>query len=179
MKDFKIKNRFISSVLLLSAAVGLSVFTGGCKPTEKGYKAAYDAALNKREKTQADYDSTVAVGIVQQADGPLLKRVNGEDVYLLSEIIKPLDETPAEKLTYNVAVGCFKMPTNCLALVNDLRQEGIDAFGAKSGEDKFYVIAGTFDELGKAVEFDVDYKNNQKRAYVGLPDAPIIILSDK
>ena len=46
-----------------------------CKPTEKGYKTAYDAALNKRQAAMADLNVNLPDGVIQQVDGPQLQEV--------------------------------------------------------------------------------------------------------
>lgn len=158
---------------MLLGAISLT----SCKPTEKNYKAAYDAALGKREAVKADIEENMAVGPLQQVDGPQLKVVDGVEVYLLNKIIKP--DVEGKNLTgqYNVAVGCYKMNTNCKAQAEALRQEGYDAFPAKDPEDMYYTIAGSFPDLAEAVKFYKEYQKNKNRVYVGLPDAPIIIFS--
>lgn len=167
MKIKKISLLLVSSLFIL----------GACKPTEKGYQAAYNAAVNKRQVATPDYDETIAVGKLQQIDGPQLKEINGKSVYLLSENLKALNPEQSVLLPYNVAVAKFKMPTNTLALSKDLNSDGYPAFAVQNGEEIYYVIASTFETLEEAVEFYDKYQKENKRAYVGLPDYPVIIYS--
>ena len=168
-----IKRNLIAGLLLASPAL----FFGGCKPTEKGYKSAYDMAVNKRQEATADFDPNIAVGGLQNVDGPQLRTFKDVNYYWLAENLQVLEETPAVMLNYNVAAACFKMPTNCVAMVNDFKKENIDAFGAKSVDDKYYVIIGTFDNLGDAVAWYSMFDSARENAYLGLPGAPVIIFS--
>lgn len=157
----------IASVFMLS----------GCKPTEKGYKAAYDAALNKREAMKSDLGVDAPAGELQQVDGAQLRVVDGVKVYLLSQRIRPADESKKLPGEYNVAVGEYKMITNTKAQSEALIEEGYEAFPAKDTEGMYYTIAGSFPTLSEAVKFYEDYRNKKDRVYVGLPNAPVIIFS--
>ena len=150
-----------------------------CKPTEKGYKAAYDAALGKREAVKADIDADLPEGALQSVDGPQLKEVDGKKVYVLNQRIKPVEEGKSLPQNYNVAVGTYKMNTNSKAQAEALKEEGYDAFSAKDTEGMFYTIIGSFPTLSEAVEFSEKYRSGEDRVYVGLPNAPVIIYSPK
>lgn len=162
-------------VLFLVSVVGLT----GCKPTEKGYKTAYDAALNKREAANADLGVDLPKGALQQVDGPQLKVVDGVEVYTDNQRIKPIEYFEQLPGKYNVAVGAYKMSTNCKAQAQNLRSEGLEAFPAKAMEDKYYTIAGSFNTISEAVAFSQEYQKDKNRAYVGLPSAPVIIYSPR
>ena len=150
-----------------------------CKPTEKGYKAAYDAALGKREAVKADIDVDLPEGALQSVDGPQLKEVDGVKVYLLNQRIRPVEEDKTLPESYNVAIGTYKMNTNSKAQAQALKEEGYDAFSAKDTEGMYYTIAGSFPTLSEAVKFYEKYKAGKDRVYVGLPNAPVIIYSPK
>lgn len=146
-----------------------------CKPTEKGYKAAYDAALGKRQAAMADLDVNIPQGALQQVDGPQLKVIDGVKVYLSNQRLQSVNEGDNIPGHYNVAVGAYKMVTNCKSQSNALREEGFEAFPAKDGEGMFYTIAGSFATLPEAVKFYQKYSAKPDRVYVGLPSAPVII----
>ena len=170
---FDICQTGILPVILISLSVSIT----SCKPTEKGYKAAYDAALNKREAATASQQadlSTVGVTAIQTMDGPQLKKIGDYEVYVLSERLKPIDDSDSLR-KFNVAVACYKMPTNCIAQVKDLRDAGKAAYGAKTGDDKFYVIEEGFDNLEEAAAYAAETARNKERAFIGLPGAPVII----
>ena len=162
-----------------TATVLLFMLLIGCKPTEKGYKAAYDAALSKREEANKDIEVDTKIGEVQQIDGPSLKTIDGKSIYLLNKRIKPVELHENLPGNYNVAVGCYKMITNCKSQSEDLRDEGMDAFASKTTGDEYYTIIGSFDNLQDAIKLYEKYKSNSKRVYVGLPNSPIIIYSPK
>lgn len=160
------KSFFLLSLLLLMIA---------CKPTEKNYKAAYDAALGKREAVAADLD--IPIGSLQQVDGPQLKEVDGVKVYVMHQRLKSEEDSFSIPGPYNVAVGTYKMNTNCISQANALKDEGLQAFPAKDTEGIYYTIAGSFLSLSDAVEFYKIYQSGKNRVYVGLPSAPVIIFS--
>lgn len=150
-----------------------------CKPTEKGYKAAYDAALGKREAAKDLIDVDLPEGALQDVDGPQLKEVNGEMVYVLNQRIQPVETGYSLPGEYNVAVGTYKMITNCNSQAAALKGEGYEAFPAKEPDGMYFTIAGSFSSLDEAVKFYQKYKTGKDRAYVGLPNSPVIIYSPR
>ena len=150
-----------------------------CKPTEKNYKSAYDAALGKRQAALAEIDVNLPEGAIQQVDGPQLKEVDGVKVFVQNQVIRPAEEGKSLPGSYNVAVGLFKMITNSQAQSQALQDEGLDAFPAKDPEGNCYTIAGSFPSLKEAVNFYQKYKSGKNRVYVGLPDSPVIIYSPR
>ena len=157
----------------------ITLFLPACKPTEKGYKSAYDAALGKREAVKADIDVDLPEGALQDFDGAQLREVDGVKVYILNQRLKPVEEDMKLPGLFNVAVGTYKMITNCRAQSNALKEEGYEAFPAQEPDGMYYTIAGSFATLSEAVKFYQDYKSAKDRVYVGLPDSPIIIFSPK
>ena len=157
----------------------LLLILSSCKPTEKGYKAAYDAALSKREAVKTDLDVNLPEGALQSVDGPQLKEVDGKKVYILNQRIMPADTPHKRPENYNVAVSMYKMSTNCVSQVQALREEGFDAFAAKDTEGNFYTIIGSLPDLSEAVTLYEKYKNEKNRVFVGLPESPVIIYSPK
>ena len=179
MKYKTIKSNLFLASRFLPVLIIFSITFIGCKPTEKGYKAAYDAALSKREAAMETLDVDLPAGALQQVDGPQLKVVDGQQVYVFNQRLKPIEEFETLPGNYNVAVACYKMPTNCKAQSQDLKKEGFQAFPAKGIEDKYYTIAGSFPSMEEAIKFSKEYENGKNRVYVGLPDAPVIIYSPK
>ena len=118
------------------------LFLPACKPTEKGYKSAYDAALGKREAVKADIDVDLPEGAIQDFDGAQLRDVDGVKVYVLNQRIKPSDEGKALPGSYNVAVGTYKMITNCRAQSDSLKEAGYNAFPAQEQDGMYFTIAG-------------------------------------
>ena len=165
-------------ILRYFAIIILSFFLFvGCKPTEKGYKAAYDAALGKRQATSVDFDASLGVGTFQLSDGPQLKEIDGQQVYVLNQPLKNLDNQSKLPHSYNVAVGTYKMLTNCSAQVSGLKEDGYDAFVAIDSEDRFFSVAGSFQTMKEALTFYNKYRQKKGQSYVGFPDSPVIIFS--
>lgn len=164
-----------NSILLL--VVTVLCFLPACKPTEKGYKTAYDAALGKRQAALEAQNLDVDAKALQQVDGPQLKNIEGHVVYIMNQRLTPAETVMNIPGNYNVAVGCYKMITNCRAQVEDLRVHGYDAFPVKDQEGLFYTIGGSFKEISEAVNFYEEYKKGKNNVYVGLPEAPVIIYS--
>lgn len=164
----------IKIVLAGLTAVAMLV---GCKPTEKNYKEAYDAAIQKRNASaEEDAAMNIPGAVLLQVGGPSQKVVNGDTVYFMVERLRFVDGLKGDRHRYNVAVAAYKMQTNCAAQVSDLFAKGYKAFGARNAEEKFYVIAGSFDTLEEAVSFDKAFvKKEKKHVYSGLPSAPVVI----
>ena len=72
----------IKHMICISAAMVALMFVG-CKPTENNYKAAYDAAVSKRQEV-AKEQMRPASGLMSD-DGPQLRVVDGDSVYVLRE----------------------------------------------------------------------------------------------
>lgn len=155
--------------ILLGVALAAVVLTG-CKPTEKNYKAAYDAAVSKREKAN---ESLAADGLISE-DGPREHRINGDTYYMLNENLSVAAGEDALK-PVNVAVAVFKMPTNARSGAASLKDKGYGARAAQAPGDKWYVIAGSFDSLDDAASFIKGFKTkNPDFQYIGLGN-PVII----
>lgn len=163
--------------IFLASAVLLCLTFTSCKPTEKGYKSAYDLAKGKREAAIADLGVNLPDGALEEVDGARLKEIDGVKVYVLNQRITPLNEPTFLPGPYNVAVGKYKMNTNSLAQSEALESEGLEAFAAKNNEGEFYTVAGSFPTLSEAVAFYQKYRQMKDRVYVGLPSAPVIIYS--
>ena len=74
-------------------------------------------------------------------DGPMLHVVHGDSVYVKMDRIRMLESSPGKLQQYNVAVGSYKMNTNCVAQVEDLCSKGYSAFGVMNADRVYYVIA--------------------------------------
>ncbi len=145
-----------------------------CKPTEKGYRQAYDAALNKREIARQE-NMLPAQGL-RSDDGPQLRILDGDTVYVDRQILHTEDNKRPPKLWY-MAVGVYKMDTNAKANVASLRQSGWkDAVTLKGLGGKWYAMAApssTLDSL--RMESKRFEKKNKTYPYVGLPGKPVMV----
>lgn len=155
--------------ILLGMALAAVVLTG-CKPTEKNYRAAYDAAVSKREKVN---ESLAADGLISE-DAPRKQMIDGEEFYFAVDGVKAEDETVAQR-PVKVAVSVFKMPTNARSGAEALRAKGYQACAGKALGDKWYLIAGSFDSVADAAAFIREFKaKNPKFQYIGM-GTPVII----
>lgn len=158
------------------AALALALLATGCKPTESNYKSAYDVAQKKRQAASTDPDMVIPSGGIKMIGEPEKKKIGNDSVYVKAEHLKLLGETDAKIGKWNVAVSKYRMPTNCASQVRDLESRGYKAFAVENPEGTFYVIAGSFDNLGEAVTFLTGYrKDKEATVFVGLPGEPMLI----
>lgn len=143
---------------LISLSLLLILLLGACKPTERNYKAVYDAARAKREAV----DDALAIppGALQSADGPAWRVVDGDSVLWLSQPLSlekgetGIPDGPVGGIgAFNVAVGAYSLPTNPLDQAASLRREGYDAYVVKGMDGKFYCVASGFPTAAEATAF--------------------------
>lgn len=161
--------------MVATAIVSCLILGGlaGCKPTEKNYKAAYDAAKAKRQ--QAEAESMIPASGLMSFDGPRLRVFDGDSVYFQRQHLRPVADN-VEINNYNVVVGQFKMHTNATAQADRLKEKGYDSMAAKGTEDRWYCVAASCLTLDEARAFLKRFKSENKGyPYIGLPDAPVII----
>lgn len=163
------RTRLIISVMIMSAAV-----LWGCKPTEKGYQQAYDAAKARREA--AAREQMLPAGGLQSDDGPQLRVMDGDSIYVLRERLRTEDSRPAP-YPWLLAVGVYRMNTNAGANAENLRSEGYaDATFLRGPEDKWYTIAQGASTLDSLIIMNRSFrKKHRDYPYVGLPAAPVIV----
>lgn len=154
----------------------VAVAMTGCKPSEKNYRSAYDAAKAKREAAVAE-SMVPATGLMSD-DGTMLKIVDGDSLYVSRDRLridpkKPADERPKP---FSVGVAMYRMHTNAEAAASDLKAKGYAAEAMQTTGDRWYVVAGGFPNLTEAKVFVTDFKKkNPKYPYVGLPGSPVIL----
>lgn len=156
---------------ILAVGLLLLVLTG-CKPTEKNYRQAYDAAIAKRQQ-QAE-QSLPADGLIL-ADAPRQINIGGKNYNVSNEGIKTAeDEVQLRKVC--VAVAAFKMPTNAKAEAAALKKEGYPAVAAKTASDRWYVVASDFASVDEAAAFiEAFAKKHSSWPYIGLDGKALII----
>lgn len=159
----------------------LLVLFASCKPTEKNYQAAYDAAKAKREYVDPDQALLTGGHAILSEDASAWVTVGKDSLQLVRTFLKPTDSTGwAEKGPYRLAVAMFKMSTNANSLADDLKSKGgADPVVARDGEDRLFLIVGsgpTTESLGAALESF--RKKNPDFPYIGMnPPMPIVIFS--
>ena len=157
----------------MGAAFAALILTG-CKPTERGYQQAYDAALQKREEAARE-QMLPASGLLSD-DGPQLRVVDGDSIYVLRErMFREGEKTPVKG--WSVAVGQYKMATNARSGAAALRAQGLrEAYAARVNMERWYVIAATVSTLDSARTVQAEFKRLHPRyPYIGLPASPILI----
>lgn len=159
-------------IYVSAAFVALALI--GCKPTENNYKKAYDAAVLKRQKA-AEEQMRPSTGLLSD-DGPLLRVVNGDTIYVLSEPLRQLDGTRLPG-TWALAIGAYKMDTNAKASARDMVNNGYQAaVAAKGAEGKYYTVIMTSTSLDSVRNVSIRFKKAfPEYPYVGLPGAPVLI----
>lgn len=159
---------------MAGAAMAALAFIG-CKPTEQGYRAAYDAAKAKREQVAAE-QMRPATGLLSD-DGPQLRVIGSDSVFVDKVRLRNLDGT---RLTgkWAVAVGVFKMDTNAKSTVEAIRSQGFDhAVTAKASGGKYYALSDTVGTLDEARASALAFKQKfPDYPFVGLPGAPVLIM---
>lgn len=159
---------------ILVGAILIALTFVGCKPTERNYQAAYDAALQKREAARAE-DNLPATGLLSD-DGPQLRVLDGDTVYVLRETLRQAD---GKRIAgrWSVAVGEYRMDTNAKANAEALRSQGWpDAFTAKATGGRWYTLLRSVSTLDSARNISVGFRGaHPGYPYVGLPSSPVII----
>ncbi len=176
-KKVHISRRAGSVLGRLAPVVLIIVSLTGCKPTENNYKAAYDAALAKRESADADRQAMAEGHQILTLDGPQKREIDGAEVYVETRRVRPEGEwAPSSRPRYMVGVGVYRMGANAKALAERLRSEGYDAFLGRDSDDRLWVVipAGTHIKEAAAIcsEFERKHKD---LPWTGLPGAPVVI----
>lgn len=192
----------IRSILqaLLLGSLPLAMLTA-CKPTENNYKAAYEAALNKRK----DADENVRGEGHKLIDngGARVATVRGKSYPIVTDFLKPADN-PSENKTkeskdnlsasltpssasgsatveepdnYRVVVARYKMPTNAFAQASNLRDAGFhEAHVMTDREERYNVVAGQYASLDEAAACAERLMSKlPNTSFVGLDGMPLII----
>lgn len=158
-------------ILIWAVAAVVATAFSACKPTEKNYREAYEAAINKRQQSDADPDE---VGLIREGS-PRVQVIEGDSLYFLYETIRP-DEGAVLNGPLSVSVGKFKMMTNARSGAKALREQGFDAFAARAAAERWYVIAGNCESVKEAKELMARFrKKNPSYPYIGQEGHPVII----
>lgn len=154
------------------------LLAAGCKPTERNYQAAYDAAQSHRQAAVADEAALSGGRELSRFEGPSLRRDGDREYYWQGVRVRPEGEGAPEGAQgrYLVAVGKYRMASNPRAQSADLRSEGWKAYMARDAEDGFWTIAGGYDGLDEAVEEAQRFADTHREyPYIGLP-GPVVLI---
>jgi len=148
----------------------------GCKPTEKNYQAAYEAARVKKASDAKADDLGLDMPELISEDGPNRKVIAGEEIYVLSDRVSPEPRGAGLAMPYNVAVGVYRMPANAEAHLGRLREEGYkDAYMVRNPKDMIYVCIGGSGDSAEAAGILSEYRRKHRAmTYPGLPDAVLL-----
>ncbi|MCM1377558.1 MAG: hypothetical protein NC097_04020 [Clostridium sp.] len=161
------------AAVILTLIVASMAFAG-CKPTEKNYKAAYEAARDKRAAMLHSYDLSSPL---QDDETISIKLIDGDSVWVSHERLelRPAEGDSVPDMHYGVAFSTFKMPTNACAQAADLRAAGHRSYPATDGRGKWYVVADLYPNLPQAAAAAAKFRcENPTYIYVGLP-APVVV----
>lgn len=165
--------RGLMPLLLIAVITGLS----SCKTTVKNYQAAYDVAIQKKEREDSarrELQKEMGMGTImsEDADGFSPMTRNGEEFFTYRQNFLRKDSVEA----YSVCVGIFKMPANAASMTADLQASGFEGARSAEASGKYFVLAGESAEMDRAIEILGKFrKKNPDWHCVGLPGATIII----
>lgn len=164
---------FIMTLLLLTLLSGL----GGCKPTEKNYRSAYDVAREKRERDERERaarqeEMGMTGSAILDQDGVTTVNIDGRDVYA-----RHLNFARADSVAdYAVSVATFRMSSNAIAMAADLASGGYPETRAlKSGERWFLIIGSDSTPAGALGIADGFAASRPDWQYVGQPGIIMVI----
>lgn len=177
MHTLKDDNMRLRNIILGIALIGLAV---GCKPTEKGYKQAYDAAKAKREYVDPDAELLTGGHKLLDEDSSNWKVIGNDSLQIQHFYLKPSGGAWPESGPYRLAVAMFKMDTNSKSLLADISGKGtLKPVIATDSKDRHYIIAGSAtyaDSLANVLR--TFRKDNPGFRYIGMtPEKPLIIVS--
>ncbi len=173
-----IDNMKFRHIAIIAVLAGLSV---GCKPTEQGYKKAYDAAKAKREYVDPDEDLLTGGHKLLDENSANWKVLGKDSLQMQRIFLKPENgEKWPQSGPYRLAVAMFKMNTNSRSMLDDLRKSGnLKPVIATDGKDRHFIIAGSASNVDSlAFVLATFRKENPGFRHIGMtPDAPLIIYS--
>lgn len=115
----------IVKVVKVTILTGFVAMTGvamtGCKPTESGYRKAYEQAQQKQAREEAARrelqrgEQLVGNGALQEVDGCKIERLCGDSVWTLHTRFALKDSVSP----YSLAVARMKMPANAHSMTEE------------------------------------------------------------
>ena len=152
----------------------------GCKPTEKGYQQAYEAAKSKREQKDPDEDLLTGGHRLLTEEATNWRVLDGDSLQLQHKFLRPMNDGKwPQSGPYRLAVAMLKMTTNANSMLADLKKKStLEPVVATDGKDSYYIIAGSAtyaDSLGNVMA--TFKRENPGFQYIGLtPQQPLIIV---
>lgn len=165
-------------IILATGLLMLAV--SACKPTEKGYRTAYEAAKNKRESVDPDMELMTGGHRLLEENATNWRVIGNDSLQLQHVMLRPAEGSVwPESGPYRLGVAMFKMDTNAKSLLKDLKEKGsLKPVIASDGKGQHYIIAGSatyVDSLGQVLT--TFRKENPGFTYIGLtPPQPVILV---
>ena len=151
-----------------------------CKPTEKGYRQAYEAAKSKREQKDPDEDLLTGGHKLLSEEASNWRIIDGDSLQMVHKFLRPADGSKWPHAGPNrLSVAIIKMTTNANSMLSDLKKgRGLTPIIATDGNDTYYIIAGSatyVDSLGNVLY--TFKQENPGFQYIGLmPQQPVIMV---
>lgn len=164
----------MKKLLYISCCVSIAALFVGCKPTEEGYKQAYEIAKAKRNAAEAD----PYTGNLMMREGDPEWRILGNDSVLYKrQTLKRLDGDTLPYKPYNIAVAQYKMKTNAVAHAERLSESGYKSRVFNNSYGFYITIVAQLDNVGQVVPFIKEYmKSNPNGVYPGFPNRPVLMI---
>lgn len=142
-----------------------------CKPTEKNYRAAYEAAKGKRETVDTDADILNSGRI----DEPSSNEEKVREFKVETRHFNPGDDIA----DYMFVIARYGMSTNAEAHAASLRDKKLHAHAVTLGPEEWYVVAASFPDVEAAQEFGRKYESkHQSEKWIGLTE-PFILHANR
>ena len=177
MKNLMSMKTAIKALLMICVTGGMLY---SCKPTEKGYRQAYEAAKSKREQKDPDEELLTGGHKLLSVEATNWRVIDGDSLEMEHKFIRPMKDSKwPQSGPYRLAVAMLKMTTNANSMLADLKKSrSLTPVIATDGKDTYYIIAGSatyVDSLGSVL--NSFRRENPEFQYIGLPSAkPVIIV---
>ncbi len=131
----------------LPAVAVLGLTFGSCKPTEAGYRDAYQRATANAKDKEREGLTDEEYALIQKENAPKFRKIGIDSVAYIHRALTPESSSEGENpvRNYNLAVGKFRMPTNARSFCSRLHEQGFASYIARDADSDCYVMAGGYD----------------------------------
>lgn len=162
---------------LLIPTAALLLLLGACKPSEKNYRLAYEAARDRERKSNEALG--IDAGMLLSVDGAVATAVDGDTIYvqpLTVSVAEVPDSTSMGTGDRGVAIARHSMRANAASQLADLAGRNRGMFLARDGEGRWYVMLGRFSADREALQaIRLFGESNPGYPFVGLPGRPVVV----
>ncbi|MBR6640534.1 MAG: SPOR domain-containing protein [Muribaculaceae bacterium] len=145
--------------LFIVSAIALVLFAA-CKTNEANYRAAYEIA---KQKSMDGVDAETYEKM-QRESMPTKEVAGGDTLRMMRASVNVAKYEGNDDVLlkrYNVVVAQFKQIFNAKAMMRRLKNQGYDAIVLQNPEPLYYVVAGSLDNKGEAVELIKKLTNDE------------------